>query len=246
MAGSARSILLEIAVEDAAGARAAITGGADRLELCAALAAGGITPSLGTIRTVCETAGAVPVVVMLRPRAGSFVFDAAERRAMQLDLDAARDAGARGFVCGALDGHGRLDAAFLAQLVGQAAPLPLTCHRAFDLDPDPPRALEEVVRAGVARVLTSGGMPSALTGAERIADLVHRAGERLVVLPGGGIRAAHAAALVAATGAREVHSSAGGPGPDTPFGRGWSTDAAEVARLRAALDAGFARKDRAE
>jgi len=220
--------LLEVCVETPAGARAAQAGGADRLEVCADLVVGGLTPTpqaLAAVRAACR----LPLCVLVRPRAGSFVLDTPGFAELREQLLAARRAGADGLVFGALAADGSLPLPELAGLVRAAAGVPLTFHRAFDAVADPHAALEQLLALGFARVLTAGGPGRAADHAPRLAALVRQAAGRIAVMPGGGVRAAGAAPLARATGAREFPSAAR---------RAGSADAErdEVAALRAALD----------
>ena len=221
--------LLEIAAFDVASALVATWAGADRVELCAGAGEGGTTPSLGALETVLEQA-AVPVFAMVRARGGSFVYDADEHAAMRRDARHLVRTGAQGLVFGALCEEGAVDEDAVRAIVEIAEGRPVTFHRAFDAACEPWEALEALVRCGVARVLTSGGPASALQGFARLGALVKAAVDRLVVMPGGGVRADHVAALVEGTGVREVHSAARRSGS-------YTVDADEVRRLRAALDA---------
>lgn len=198
-------IMLEVAVDGPGGLAAAVAGGADRVELCAALDLGGLTPAPGLVAQarVCG----LPVFAMIRPRAGDFVFDAAEVQAALDDIAAMRAAGLAGVVIGAALPDGLLDAAALARMVAAAGPLAVTLHRVFDLVPDQAAALEVAVRLGLGRILTSGGATGAVDGAARIAALVAQARGRIGILPGAGITPANVAGLVAATGVAEVHAS---------------------------------------
>jgi copper homeostasis protein len=224
--------VLEIAVESVAGARAAAAHGADRIELCVALADGGLTPSLGLVERAVA-AVAVPVFAMVRPRAGGFCYDDDEGAVMARDVAAAKSAGARGIVLGALRPDGGLDEVLTRRLVEMARPLPVTFHRAFDHAADVRAALDQLIAWGIERVLTSGQAADAERGAGRIAELVRRAGDRLTVVAGGGVRAHNVRALCARTGVREVHSSArDGALADA---RRTVTDAEQVRALRAAL-----------
>jgi len=195
---------LEVCVDTSAGLAAAVEGGADRVELCAALALGGLTPSAGFMT---EAAGSgVPVMAMVRPRAGDFVWSDADLRAMEADIAAARLAGLSGVVLGASLPDGRLDALALARLARAASGLDLTLHRCFDLVPDQAAALETAVELGFQRVLTSGGAMTALAGAARIEALVAQAAGRISVMAGAGVTAETAPALMA-LGVRELHGS---------------------------------------
>lgn len=200
-----RKLLLEITVEDLPAAEAAERGGADRIELCAELPAGGVTPPDSLIRAVRQ-AVRVPVFSMIRPRAGNFVYSAAEFDDMKAQTARARSLGMDGVVFGILDAAGGVDVPRTRDLVGLAGPLPVTFHRAFDETMDLALALEQAVAAGARRILTSGGRRSAAEGLDSIADLVRRAGERILIVPGGGIQAKNLERVVRETGAREFHS----------------------------------------
>jgi copper homeostasis protein len=145
-------------------------------------------------------------VAIVRPRAGGFVYDAAEIRAMLRDIGAAARAGLSGVVCGALAADGAVDAAATQAMVDAADGLPVTFHRAFDAVRDKPAALEVLIDAGVARVLTSGGAPTALEGADTIAALIRQAGSRIGIVAGGGVRAHNVREILARTGTTDVHS----------------------------------------
>lgn len=224
-------ITLEVCIESVAGARAAAAGGADRLELCAALDLDGLTPSLGLYQAVRE-ATHLPVVVMIRPRPGDFVYSADELRVMLRDLDAFRPLRPDGFVFGALRDDGQIDTAACNKLRAQAGDVPCIFHRAFDCTADPGAAVEQLVRAGFVRLLTSGRESSALAGAATIADTVKRAADQIEVLPCGRVRASNAIELVRRTGCDQVHGSfAVFDGQQVR-----RTSREEVAATRAALD----------
>lgn len=197
-------VLVEACVDSVASSIAAERGGAGRLELCDALFDGGTTPSAGMI-AACKAAVSVPVFVMIRPRGGGFVYSDAERNVMQRDVVAARELGADGVVIGSLHRDATVDLALVRLLVDAADGLPVTFHRAFDLTPDLEASLESLVDAGVQRVLTSGGASTAADGARTLATLVRRAGQRLLVMAGGGVREENVRDLVAVSGVREVH-----------------------------------------
>jgi copper homeostasis protein len=199
------TVLVEAAVDSVDDALAAVEGGADRLELCAELGIGGTTPGEELIAEVLRVV-AVPVCVMIRPRGGSFVYSPAELDAMRRSIDIARDAGAEGVVFGVLDPAGRLDAMRTELLVEAAAGLDVTFHRAFDRIADQSDALDELIEMGVARVLTSGGAPTAADGLWPLEDLVEQAAGQIVILAGGGVREDNARELVERTGVTEVHA----------------------------------------
>jgi copper homeostasis protein len=199
------SILIEACVEGVSAALAAAEGGAGRVELCASLSSGGLTPPESLIRE-CVAHLAIPVFVLVRPRSGSFVLAGGDRRLLLAQIRRSAGLGAAGIVAGAVTPAGGVDARAVEAIVAAAAPLPVTFHRAFDDLEDQASALESLIELGVARVLTSGGSPTAIEGAERIGALVRQAGGRIGILPGGTVRADHARALVERTGVRELHS----------------------------------------
>ena len=198
------SILVEACVDSVASSRAAERGGARRLELCDALFDGGTTPSAGMI-AACKASVSIPVFVMIRPRGGGFVYSDAERDVMLRDVVVARELGADGVVIGGLRPDGTIDLELVHVLVEGAHELPVTFHRAFDLTPDLEASLESLAEAGVRRVLTAGGAPTAPDGATVLADLVRRAGSRIVVMAGGGVREDNVRNLISISGVREVH-----------------------------------------
>jgi copper homeostasis protein len=200
-------VLVESCVTSLAEAEASVDAGAGRVELCAELDEGGLTPPADLVREVALTVP-VPVFAMVRPRPGDFVYARAEIDCMLRQVEAARSAGASGIVTGALRPDGSVDAAALRRLVDAAGPLPVTFHRAFDAAGDPGDALETLVEVGVSRVLTSGGGSAAIDGADALAGLVRRARSRIVIMPGGRVRGAHVVELVRRTGAAEVHARA--------------------------------------
>jgi copper homeostasis protein len=142
---------------------------------------------------------------MIRPRAGDFVYSSGELTAMHLRMAVAIGAGASGLVLGVLRPDRTVDVPCLRDLVQRAGDLPVTFHRAFDETPDLDVAMEEVIEAGVTRVLTAGGAPAASDGIDRLAALVQRAGSRATVLAGGGVRAHNVVNLIRRAGLREVH-----------------------------------------
>jgi len=203
------TVLVEAAVESLDDALAAVEGGADRLELCANLDIGGTTPSAALIETV-RAGVPVPVLVMVRPRGGRFVYSPTELARMLEDIAMARALGAAGIVVGVLDTSERVDVERTATLIDVAAELPVTFHRAIDAVPDRLEALDALAELGVARVLTSGGAATASEGADGLKAMVDRASGRLAIVAGGGIRAPNVRATVEQSGVREVHARCGG------------------------------------
>ena len=209
MCKTVASIALEVCVDSPAGLLAAVRGGADRIELCAALALSGLTPSPGLMRLAATTG--TPAYAMIRPRPGDYLYSDADLDVMRGDLDAARAAGLPGAVIGVSRPSGALDGDRLAALCDHARGLGLrlTLHRAFDLVPDFPAALEQAIDLGFERVLTSGGARTAPEGANQIAALVAQAAGRISVMPGSGLTPDTAAAVLRRTGAGEAHGSCG-------------------------------------
>ncbi|GAA4637272.1 copper homeostasis protein CutC [Actinoallomurus vinaceus] len=199
----------EICLDSADGVAAAAEAGADRVELCAALFEGGITPSIGMIeQAVAAAAGRIKVHVIIRPRGGDFVYTPAEAEVMLRDIAAVKAGGADGVVIGALTPDADIDTELCARLVEAARPLSVTFHRAYDVTRDPEAAFEDVVALGVDRLLTSGAAPSALEGADLIARLVQKAAGRIVILAAGGINERTAARVAEQTGTEEMHFTA--------------------------------------
>jgi len=200
-----RKCLLEISVESLEATLAAARGGADRIELCGNLSAGGITPSIALMHAVREHLS-IPVFVMIRPRAGDFVYSEAEFSEMQRSIGDAKKSGMDGIVLGVLTKDHRVDVERTRQLVEFAMPLPVTYHRAFDEAADLQQALEDVIQSGAKRILTSGGAKSALEGAAVLGELIEAAGNRIVIVPGAGISALNIEQVAQQTGASEFHS----------------------------------------
>ena len=197
-------ILVEAAVETIDLSLAAERAGADRIELCDNLGEGGTTPDGELVAAVVERIR-LPVFVLIRPRAGDFVYSASEFDVMIRDIELTRTMGIAGIVTGALDANGRVDVKRTRSLVKAAGGLPVTFHRAIDSAADLPVALDDVIEAGVSRVLTSGGAATARDGVEAIAALVSRARERVSIIAGGGIREHNVREVIARTGVNEVH-----------------------------------------
>lgn len=241
---AAPRIALEICVESAAGAAAAIAGGCDRIELCSALALGGLTPSAGLVAAVLAVArpAGVPVRAMVRPRPGGFAYDADELALASAEAAALIDAGVQGLVFGATRA-GRLDAAALRTWIGALGrPVPLTLHRAIDVTDDPVAAVGDAVGLGFDHILTSGGAASAPAGAATIAQMVAAAAGRCTIMAGAGVAPGNARALIDMTGVVALHGSASEPAGNTDedrFGFGplpRTTSERLVRSLRQAID----------
>lgn len=204
----ARVRLLEVCVDSVSGAVRAQQGGAGRVELCASLVEGGTTPSVGLMRAVVR-AVRVPVMVMVRPRGGDFLFSEEEVQVMELDVAAAKQAGAAGVVVGALTREGRVDEAVLRRLCAAAAPLQVCFHRAIDVSRDPLEVLRTLAAlGGVHRVLTSGGAASALAGHATVRAMVELAEPLgITVMAGAGVDEVTCADVARLTHATELHGS---------------------------------------
>ena len=201
-------IALEICLDSAESAIAAEQGGADRVELCADLMEGGITPSAGLIAAVRQKIS-IGLQVMIRPRGGDFCYTAPEFEIMRKDVRMAKQLGANGVVFGILDPDGKIDIARTRELVELARPLNVTHHRAFDMSNDLFRALEDVIKTGADRILTSGGEATVSIGLQTITRLIKAAGDRIIIMPGGGITRQDIRHVAEKSGAREIHVGLG-------------------------------------
>lgn len=198
-------ILLEVCVDDVAGLHAAIEGGADRIELCSALAVGGLTPSVGLMSLAGRCT--VPCYAMIRPRAGDFVYCEDELAVMEDDIRFAATCGISGIVFGANHADGRLDEEVLKRLSDVVDSMPRTLHRAFDLVPDLPQAVDIAVACGFERILTSGRAPSVIEGLSDLRATLDIAGDRISIMPGAGVNLQTVDALLDGVTIKEVHSS---------------------------------------
>lgn len=197
--------LIEACVGSLSESLAAEHGGAHRLELCDRLDVGGTTPSAALIDDVKRRVQ-IPVSVMIRPRGGSFVHTATELDQMRRDIEMAREHGADMLVIGPLTENALIDVPHVRELVALAQSTPVTFHRAFDEIRDQRAALEQLVDAGVARILTGGGPNAAIDNVDSLARLVAQAGERITIMAAGKVRAPNAKAIVDRTGVSEVHA----------------------------------------
>lgn len=197
----------EICANSVASCIAAQKGGADRVELCAGIPEGGTTPSFGMIRNARECID-IALNVIIRPRGGDFLYSENELREMVYDIQAAKELGADGLVFGCLCPDGSVDMKAMAVLMEAAGDTPVTFHRAFDHTSDPFKALEDIISLGCTRILTSGCRPTALEGADLLAQLVEKASDRIIIMPGCGVREDNIAEIARLSGAREFHFSA--------------------------------------
>ena len=199
--------LVEVCVEGIDGARVAEAAGADRVELCASLLEGGLTPSLATIELAMAGAD-IPVFAMIRPRGGDFLYSEQEFACMLADVRTCRRCGVPGVVFGCLTADGEIDEARMIALVEAADGMSTTCHRAFDMARNLDEAMDTLIRCGIDRVLTSGGCETALEGTARLRHLVDRAAGRIKVMACGGLDAGNIAQVRDETGAPELHFAA--------------------------------------
>lgn len=198
--------MLEIACFNTPSAISAAKAGADRIEVCADYLSGGITPSHDTLQQI-KNETSIPINVMIRPRAGEFVYTSVEFSQMKSEIELFKPL-ASGFVFGILDDKNYVDAQRNRQLIDLAAPLPCTFHRAIDQVPDLVEATEQVVKCGFRSILTSGGLGNAITNAHNVAELQKKIGDKISIIVGGGVRSTNAKLLKQLTNAEWYHSAA--------------------------------------
>lgn len=198
-------------------AREAEAGGAVRIELCGAIACGGVTPSSGVIRQIVEAGLNIDVNVLIRAREGGFCYSDEEVDAMCRDIAFCRESGVDGVVIGALTQSGEIDMEACRKMIQAAGDMSVTFHRAFDVCAAPKEALEQIISLGCDRLLTSGCQSTAECGADFIAELVEQAAGRIIVMPGAGIRPTNIAKIEKITRAAEFHSTARKDCPDYAF-----------------------------
>jgi len=206
--------IIEIATSDFLTTKTAVEGGADRIELCANLAEGGTTPSYGHIKK-CKEAFSIPIFPIIRPRGGDFLYNKDEFEIMKNDIKLCKELGCEGIVIGLLNMDGTIDVARTSELIELAYPLEVTFHRAFDRCKNPFVALEELVEIGCQRILTSGQQlsvhsPQSIVNSQAvdmIAELNKIAVDRIIIMPGSGVRKDNIKILAEKTGCVEFHSS---------------------------------------
>ncbi|HEY5970182.1 MAG TPA: copper homeostasis protein CutC [Chitinophagaceae bacterium] len=198
--------LIEIATSDFLTTKSAVEGGADRIELCANLAEGGTTPSYAHIKK-CREAFDIALFPIIRPRGGDFLYTKDEFEIMKNDIKLCKELGCEGIVIGLLNMDGTIDMTRTSELIELAYPLEVTFHRAFDRCKDPFAALEELIEIGCQRILTSGQKPTVSEGVDLIAELNKKADDRIIILPGSGVRKDNIKMLAEKTGCIEFHSS---------------------------------------
>jgi copper homeostasis protein len=200
-------VLLEVCCGSLDDAIEAQSGGADRVELCSSLFFGGLTPSIGSL-IEAKVRLCIPVIFMVRPRGGGFCYTEAEMAAMERDTEAAIAHGADGVVFGVLTGDGRVDRERALRIRQRIGDRQAVFHRAFDVTPDPFRAVDELVDLGITRILTSGQCDTVHEGLDLICRLIDYAGDRIEIMPGGGIKPYQFAEVLRRTHCRQVHVAA--------------------------------------
>jgi copper homeostasis protein len=197
-------MLLEACVNSALSAIEAQKGGADRVELCSNMLEGGCTPSAGEIKFVRQNLH-IGLFVMIRPRGADFCYNDAEFEIMKQDVKMVKESGADGVVFGILKTDGSIDKDRMSQLSEIARPMGITCHRAFDMTRDPFESLNDLISMGFDRILTSGLSDSALLGAPLIRKLIAQANNKIILMPGHGIKEHNLEQVIQETGATEFH-----------------------------------------
>lgn len=198
----------EICTNSVESCLAAQKGGADRVELCAGIPEGGTTPSYGEIAIAREVLTHTRLHVIIRPRGGDFLYSDIEIRTMLKDIEMARKLGADGVVFGCLTAEGEVDLPAMQKLMEAAQGLSVTFHRAFDVCRNPQRALEQIIKLGCNRILTSGQQPTAEQGIPLLKELQKQAAGRITLLAGCGVNENNIARIAAETGINEFHFSA--------------------------------------
>jgi len=200
-------MILEIACFSYEDTLIAQEAGADRIELCKNMGAGGLTPSRKASQEACERIK-IPIFIMIRPKAGSFCYSDTEFEKMKEQIRFSKKIKSNGIVFGILDEKNRVNKRQCKELVKLAKPLACTFHRAFDETENLEQALEDIIESGFTRVLTSGGKGNAAENIETLARLIKLAGKRIAIMPGGGIRSANMEEIISKTKCREIHSAA--------------------------------------
>ena len=200
--------ILEICANSVQSCVEAERGGARRVELCAAIPEGGTTPSYGMVRMAQKKTSHLDINIIIRPRGGDFLYTEAEIETMLMDIEMAKQLQVHGVVFGCLTKEGDVDVPLMSRLIATSKPLSVTCHRAFDVCREPFVALEQLIALGCDRILTSGQQPDAVRGIPLIRELVKRANDRIIIMPGCGVREDNITRIEAETGAKEFHTSA--------------------------------------
>lgn len=202
-----KNIIIEVCTYTLESALIAEKGGADRIELCENFSEGGTTPSYGNIKLAKKCLN-IPVNVMIRPRGGDFLYSQLEFEVMKQDIEYCKEVGVNGVVFGILKEDGNVDEKRCKELIELAKPLSVTFHRAFDMVHEPFYTLDILIDCGFERILTSGLEVNALKGVHLLAKLVEKAKDKIIIMPGGGVRDDNIIELLDTTKAKEFHTSA--------------------------------------
>lgn len=198
---------IEICTNSVTSSIEAEKGGAYRVELCAGIPEGGTTPSYGEIAVAREMLS-IQLNVIIRPRGGDFLYSEVEHQAMLRDIKIAKELGVDGVVIGTLTADGAIDMSRNQELMDAAKGMNVTFHRAFDMCKDPFKSMEDIIALGCERILTSGQQPTAIEGVSLLKQLVEKANDRIIIMPGSGVNEENIAFLAKETGAKEFHFSA--------------------------------------
>jgi copper homeostasis protein len=196
--------ILEICIDSVESGIIAERSGADRVELCDNLYEGGTTPGPGTIRIARKEIG-IGLNIMIRPRGGDFLYSDIEYNIIREDIKIAREEGADGIVGGILTPDGRVDIPRTSEIIELASPLPFTFHRSFDMTSDPFTSMEDIIKCGASRILTSGHTNLVVDNIKLVKELITKAGDRIIIMPGSGINENNIAGIINETGATEFH-----------------------------------------
>ncbi len=200
-------IIIEICAGSTQSALNAQAGGGDRIELCSALEVGGVTPGAGMIIETKKTLY-IPIFVLIRPRAGDFVYTPADVATIVREVEFCKEQGVAGVVVGALKPDGAFDLILMKELAKRAAPMQIVSHRAFDVTPDPFYSIDALADLGYCRILTNGKSHSVDGGMDLLKKMINYAGDRITIMPGGGVNTANVTELLSRTGAKEIHLTA--------------------------------------
>ncbi len=198
---------IEICANSVASCLEAQKGGAYRVELCAGIPEGGTTPSYGEIAVARELLN-IKLNIIIRPRGGDFLYSDVEHKTMLHDIEIAKKLGVDGVVIGCLKADGTIDMERNRELIAAAEGMSVTFHRAFDMCKNPFESLEQIIALGCDRLLTSGQQPTAIEGISLLSQLVEKAGDRIIIMPGSGVNEDNIAILADKTKAKEFHFSA--------------------------------------
>jgi copper homeostasis protein len=202
-----KDIVIEVCIDSVQSAIAAEKGGANRVELCDNLISGGTTPSAASIELARKSID-IDINVIIRPRGGDFCYSQLEFEIMKRDIEIVKNMGVNGVVVGILKPNGEVDKERMKEIIEIARPLSVTFHRAFDMTKDPFKALDTLIELKVDRILTSGQKNKTIEGIDLIKELVNKAQDKIIIMPGSGINKDNIKNIVSQTGVKEFHLSA--------------------------------------